>query len=302
MSIKSEVSLANVKFVFSVFEMKLFVVALFAFLAVSASADDYDDIDWSQVVPVTELPGFWAGRDLGPAFYPNDKTRSGRIVGGSVVVPHSHPYQAGLLIAWGGGGTGLCGATIIGFRTILTAAHCSVGSSSTLVILGAHQLQGNEATQHRQTVQSGAYRIHAGYNSGNLNNDIAILILPANAPANAHIGHANLAPANAPDFNGDWATMSGWGGIDGGGTSTHLRSTQNNVISNAACAAVFGGIIIHSTICTSGAGGRQTCGGDSGGPLTVVFQGARTQIGVTSFVSGNGCTAGHPAGFARVSA
>lgn len=282
--------------------MKLIVAALFALLAVAASAQDpYDDIDWSKVVPVTELPGFWDGRDLGPAFYPGpQKTRGGRIVGGGIVIPHSHPYQAGLLIAFGGG-TGLCGGSIIGYRTILTAAHCSVGSSNTLVILGAHELTGNEATQHRQTVQSWAYRVHGAYNSNNLNNDISILILPGNAPVNAHIQHAQLAPGNAHDFNGEWATMSGWGGIDGGGTSSHLRSTQNNVISNGACSAVYGGTVIFSTICTSTAGGRSTCGGDSGGPLTVVFQGVRTQIGVTSFVAGAGCSAGFPAGFARVS-
>jgi len=279
------------------------VAVVFACLAVSALAEIfYEDIDWSSVVPVTDLPGFWDGRDsLSPAIYPRaDTTRAGRIVGGSVVVPHSLPYQAGLLIAFGGG-TGLCGASIIGHRTILTAAHCSVGSSSTLVIMGAHELTANEPQQHRQTVHSGAYRIHHEYNGNTLHNDIAILILPSDSPANQFIGHSPLAPANAHDFNGEWATMSGWGGIDGGGTSSHLRSTSNNVISNAACAAVYGGTIIHTTICTSTDGGRGTCGGDSGGPLTVIFNGQRTQIGVTSFVAAAGCTAGFPAGFARIS-
>ena len=153
---------------------------------------------------------------------------------------------------------------MISHRAALTAAHCSVGSSNTLVILGAHELSANEPTQHRLTVESWAYRVHPEYNGNTLHNDISILILPWDAPTNAHIGHSALAPSDAWDFNGEWATMSGWGGIDGGGTSSHLRSTQNNIISNGECSAVYGGTIIWSTICTSTNGGRSTCGGDSG--------------------------------------
>lgn len=106
--------------------MKLIVAALFACLAVSAFAEDnWENIDWSKVVPVTDLPGFWDGRDIKPAFYPGDQTRTGRIVGGSIVAPHTHPYQAGLLMSFGGG-TGLCGGSVLSTRAILTAAHCKI--------------------------------------------------------------------------------------------------------------------------------------------------------------------------------
>lgn len=60
--------------------MKLFAAAIFAFFAISAQADD--KIDWSTVVPVTELPGFWDGREVRPVNFRNGKIRSGRIVGG----------------------------------------------------------------------------------------------------------------------------------------------------------------------------------------------------------------------------
>jgi hypothetical protein len=63
--------------------MKLIVAAIFAVLAISAHAeDDWAEIDWSKVVPVTDLPGFWDGRELRPALYSGDKTRASRIVGG----------------------------------------------------------------------------------------------------------------------------------------------------------------------------------------------------------------------------
>jgi TRAP-type C4-dicarboxylate transport system permease small subunit len=61
--------------------MKFFAIFTFAILAISASAE-WEEIDWSSVIPRTEVPGFWDGRAIRPAFYPGDQTRSGRIVGG----------------------------------------------------------------------------------------------------------------------------------------------------------------------------------------------------------------------------
>lgn len=40
------------------------------------------------------------------------------------------------------------------------------------------------------------------------------------------------------------------------------------VIANTVCAQTYGTtFVVASTICTSGEGGRGTCGGDSGGPV-----------------------------------
>lgn len=57
-------------------------------------------------------------------------------------------------------------------------------------------------------------------------------------------------------------------------------------------------------VCTSGtgSGGNNVgaCNGDSGGPLTIQRNGQSVLIGIASFVSGVGCEAGWPTGFARV--
>lgn len=115
--------------------MKVLVGALFVLLAVSAFAEEANwDIDWSTVVPRTEVPGFWDGRDIKPAFYPG--SRNGRIVGGQVVAPHTHPYQVGLLLRINIFATGLCGGSVLTTRAILTAAHCPVSFSSKKLFSG----------------------------------------------------------------------------------------------------------------------------------------------------------------------
>jgi len=265
---------------------------------------DWVEIDWSNVVPRTEMPGFWDGRDFDPAFYAvSDEDRAGRIVGGAIVTPGAHPYQAGLLMQTGGGGQGLCGGSIISARTVLTAAHCPDNTVSTIVVLGAHAVQATEATQQRITAAASWYRLHASYNRQNLNNDIATIQLPTAITAHARRASIALAPATSGTFAGVVGQMSGWGRTASNqGTSAQLRSTTNNIITNAVCAQTYGtGTIIASVICTTTAGGRGTCNGDSGGPLTVANGGSRLQVGVTSFVSGQGCALGHPAGFMRVS-
>lgn len=54
------------------------------------------------------------------------------------------------------------------------------------------------------------------------------------------------------------------------------------VISNAACAQTFGPAVLPSTLCTSGAGGRGTCSGDSGGPLAVAAGGQDVLVTTTT--------------------
>lgn len=61
--------------------MKILILACLAVAALANPIAEFDEIDWSKVVPVTELPGFWDGRELRPATV-EDRIRSGRIVGG----------------------------------------------------------------------------------------------------------------------------------------------------------------------------------------------------------------------------
>ncbi len=64
---------------------------------------------------------------------------SGRIVGGTEATPHSYPFIAALVDT---NGDHFCGGSIVGRRSILTAAHCVEGetASTVRVVVGRHNL------------------------------------------------------------------------------------------------------------------------------------------------------------------
>nr|CAD7575232.1 unnamed protein product [Timema californicum] len=122
--------------------------------------------------------------------------------------------------------------------------------------------------------------------------------------------------------------VSGWGRTSdtSTGISAELNFVDLNIITNAVCAQTYGtDVIVGSTVCASGAGGRSTCNvstarsdfcrveilpifsgvdaflfqGDSGGPLVITQEGSYLQIGVVSFVSSAGCASGNPSGYVR---
>lgn len=67
--------------------------------------------------------------------------------------------------------------------------------------------------------------------------------------------------------------------------STFRREVDVQVLANAQCQAVYGSAnILESNICTNGAGGVGICGGDSGGPLTVVSNGQRVLVSVIDVI------------------
>ncbi|KAI8433996.1 hypothetical protein MSG28_012147 [Choristoneura fumiferana] len=109
------------------------------------------------------------------------------------------------------------------------------------------------------------------------------------------------------DFAGLTAVASGFGKTSDAQNSfpptTSLHHVTLQVITNAVCQQSYNDadVSIHgSHLCTSGAQGVGTCDGDSGGPLTAVWNNQRILIGVVSFGPDGGCQSGIPSVFTRV--
>ncbi|XP_034834764.1 collagenase-like [Maniola hyperantus] len=223
-----------------------------------------------------------------------------RIVGGSGSNLGQHPHLGGLIVGLTNGRESVCGSSLLTNTRLLTAAHCwrhgqSQGRQVTVVLGSLRLFSGG----HRVT--STNVQMHANYAEHTLNNDIAIIVVGW-VSYNNNIRNINLA-SGSNTFAGHTASAAGFGRQgDSNGVQCSLRHVTMQVITNQACANVYGNrVIIASVICTATTGGRGVCQGDSGGPLDVGTGDNRQLIGVTSFVHASGCERGQPAGFARVS-
>ncbi|KAJ2944908.1 hypothetical protein O0L34_g1801 [Tuta absoluta] len=233
-----------------------------------------------------------------------------RIAGGSPAAVGQYPWQAGLISDIIGitDGNGVCGASLVSNNRLITAAHCwfdGINQGWRLtVVLGSVFLFGVDGIR----VQTSDVVTHPQWTPQLVRNDVAVIYLPFAVPISAAIAPIALpsGPELQEDFVGSTAIISGFGlradrGPEGDLTPEQFLSHVTvPVISNAVCFRTFLVLIRESNICISGAGGRSTCRGDSGGPMVVIRNGRPVLIGVTSFGSPRGCTTGRPAGFARV--
>ncbi|XP_047486378.1 chymotrypsin BI-like [Penaeus chinensis] len=212
-----------------------------------------------------------------------------RIVGGVEATPHSWPHQAALFID----DMYFCGGSLISNEWVLTAAHCMDGAGFVEVVLGAHNIRENEASQ--VSIVSTDFFTHENWNSWLLTNDIALIKLPSPVSTNSNIKTVRLPSSDVSV--GTTVTPTGWGrpSDSASGISDVLRQVNVPVMTNDECNSVYG-IVGDGVVCIDGTGGKSTCNGDSGGPLNLNGM----TYGITSFGSSAGCEKGYPAAFTRV--
>ncbi len=211
---------------------------------------------------------------------------NGEIVGGRPVAQGALPF-----LVYYDNSSYACGGSLVGPRTVLTAAHCTGPNEGKgpLFPAGEYYVGIGQVDRLRLGTQNsfGVSSVvrHPKWNpaiGSTVAYDVAILQLDRPVPANIGTPVPFVGPGDTRfDGAGQAVRVAGWGLTSTGGTpSDVLLEVDVNVIGNQQCIAVYGagpeGIDPISEIC-AGAPGRDSCQGDSGGPLFVAeFAGTQT--------------------------
>jgi len=210
-----------------------------------------------------------------------------------------------------------CGASFLGDKWVLTAAHCVDSANASLFKMNVGEYDLSDGAENAIDIAN--IYIHPLYDNEAFDNDIALVELvsaPVNAPAAVQI--ADSAMTNQYSIENSLATVAGWGGREGyapneGPTSDFpdiLHKVDLRLSTNAQCREALGesfGVpadnvnVTDVMICAAvSEGGRGSCQGDSGGPLVVDTGSGVQQVGIVSW--GFGCAAaGYPGVYTRVS-
>lgn len=216
-----------------------------------------------------------------------------QVVGGKEVSAGRYPWQVALVSAEESDFVAgiFCGGTLIDSKWVLTASHCFFDPKTCeehsrkryYVAYGSTALGASLSL-----MGAAAVHIREGYKCGSSPNDIALILLKqaiSGVPTVKLASEADRLQYAAP---GRILTTSGWGltAIDGW-PSRNLLEVDIRVVANATCKAHYGNQLPNAVIC-AGEPGKDSCRGDSGGPLYANL-GASTslQVGVVSF--GDGC-------------
>jgi len=213
------------------------------------------------------------------------------IVNGYEAIKHEYPFMAALMNRQ----RQFCGGSLIDDNHILTAAHCVAHMSkydvqNLRVRLGDHNIKTNSEANHVEKRVKRVIR-HKGFSSSTLWNDVAILTLEDDVQYTSNIQPICLAQGRKK-YVGNTVTVAGWGTLrEGGSQPASLMKVDVKVWENSRCKESYGssapGGITSHMLCASESD-RDSCSGDSGGPLfDCPYNGSCEQIGIVSW--GIGC-------------
>jgi len=221
-----------------------------------------------------------------------------RIINGQEADMNEWPWMASLRVRvyWRKDYTPNCGASVIGSRWLITAAHCLAGLDGSVkyedkdikIYLGAHKKFPTQ-TDNYDAYNVEKFIVHEQWNkNGSFDNDIAVIKVSKKIDIRQHT--PVCLPGQNEDFAGSQAMATGWG------TKSYFWRNPWTLVPQSPDVLQEVSLKIRKpSFCTERPDGQGflcadksdagLCGGDSGGPLTVEDRkGRHTLVGITSFV------------------
>ncbi|CAK0760034.1 exported hypothetical protein [Gammaproteobacteria bacterium] len=229
----------------------------------------------------------------GPAASPAAVHPGLRIVGGQPAKVGESPWMVGLYHRSGISWSFECGGTLIAPTWVMTAAHCVTDDYGRKELPNQVQVAAGfyDETSVSHSNLIGVTRIITapGWDLDTLEDDIALLELHQ---------AVTLTPMLINE-DGDlpgWSTTMGWGCTQDHPAETTCQSSDLllqvdlPLVSNSDCQTAYnqfaGGAIYDTQICAGYLeGGKDSCSGDSGGPLLVRNGADWQQVGIVSFAN-----------------
>lgn len=216
--------------------------------------------------------------------------RAPRIIGGSPSERGSYPFMVALVFDGPGSAyvNQFCGGTLIAPEWVLSAAHCLVAPfgfpdlspADFRVVVGAHNLQSDSGYR---SIRVEAFYVFPGFEGFSLDGDAVLIRLSEPVYDFAPI---TLNTSVNNERAGLRATATGWGlRFEGDLGSPSLLEVELPLVHRILADARLPSIspLSPRMLAAGGEAGRDTCSGDSGGPLFLRGPGGTLQIGITSF-------------------
>ncbi|KAE8593691.1 hypothetical protein XENTR_v10019268 [Xenopus tropicalis] len=185
-----------------------------------------------------------------------------KIVGGYECTPHSQPWQVFFTF----NGRNWCGGSLISPRWIISAAHCYQPPKTLVALLGEHDLKKKEGTEQHIQVEA-AYK-HFSYKDEAYDHDIMLVKLAKPAQYNQYVQPIPVARSCPTD--GAKCLVSGYGNLLAYNTRypDQLQCLDLPILSDSSCKASYPRMISENMFCAGFLEGeKDSCKGDSGGPL-----------------------------------